>query len=250
MCPAATSLGRASANPSAVWPAGRFMCPMMIDPGRTVCRERGSGVTVHVEVDRDLPQLADEGDRDVVEVGRAGAEEPRRRPGESGHQLVVGVDLVDRLVDAGGAVDAVRLAAGHRERPVPGAVVGQFEQVLGSEPVEDGTVGMDPAGVEEQGGRDLLGPEQVEQIGVHPFATGTAARVQGQDDRARVAAQDHTVDLQAPGGRRTTLVAPGDGLQICRGEAGRRGCGGSGGARGGSGRARSRAQDRRGGRSR
>ncbi len=99
-------------------------------------------------------------------MGGTGAEEGRGAAEQGGELGEVARDLVVDLAGVAGAGDAVGRAAGDGEGAVGGAVVGDLEERVGGEALEGRGVGVDPAGVQEEGGGDAVGAEGVHEGGV------------------------------------------------------------------------------------
>jgi hypothetical protein len=73
---------------------------------------------------------------------------------------------------------------GDRQGQVPGAVVGQLEQRLAPQLPEHGQIFVDPARVQEQRGRYLALPQELNQGRVVLAAARPAAGVEGQRDHS------------------------------------------------------------------
>ena len=83
---------------------------------------------------------------------------------------------------------------------MPQTVVGDLEQRVGRQLPEQFRIGVDPAGIDEKRGGDLLACQEIHQPGIDTFATGTAAGIQCQGDDLLVGCQpgSHTGDILAP----------------------------------------------------
>ena len=84
------------------------------------------------------------------------------------------------------AVDTVDRTAVDRSRLVPQPVVGDLEQRVGGQLPEQLRIGVDPAGIDEQRGRDLLTYQKIHQPGIDTLAPGTAAGIQRQGNNLLV----------------------------------------------------------------
>src|SRR6185369_13244016 len=90
----------------------------------------------------------------------------------------VKLDLLDQFAGIPCALDAVDRTPVDRGRLMPQTVVGDLEQGVDRQSPEQLRVGVDPARIDEKGGRYPFLRQEFHQPGIDALAPGTAAGIQ------------------------------------------------------------------------